>query len=106
MRDLIKRNANKQGYTALSYIRSEGCNKVKRVAAGTNSSFNGRTTCERSKGWKAEKPAMKRSGMRALPTYVGTTQGLARVDAFENVNFCKSNFAATLDSPQPACDRR
>ncbi len=40
MRDLIKRNANKQGYTALSYIRSEGCNKVKRVAAGTKPSFS------------------------------------------------------------------
>jgi hypothetical protein len=57
-------------------------------------------------GWKPEKPAMKRSAMRALATYVGTTQGLARVDAFENVNFHKSNFAATLDSPQPDATRR
>jgi len=45
--------------------------------------------CERSKGWKPEKHAMKRSVMRALATYVGTTQGLPRVEAFENTNQLK-----------------
>jgi len=45
--------------------------------------------CERSKGWETEKHATKRSEVRALATYVGTTQGLPRVEAFGNTNQLK-----------------
>jgi hypothetical protein len=105
MRDLIKRNAN-AGLNSLELIRGEGCNERSGLQPEQNQAFQRCEHMRTEQGWKTEKPAMKRSGMRALATYVGTTQGLARVDAFENANFCKSNFATTLDSPQPAATRR